>query len=44
MLLASAKAVKLGHSINPDFKIGMMMLGHPFYGETCKPEDQWRVC
>ena len=40
MLLASAKAVKLGHSINPDFKIGMMMLGHPFYGETCKPEDQ----
>jgi 6-phospho-beta-glucosidase len=41
ILLASAKAVKLGHSINPDFKIGMMMLGHPYYAETCKPEDQW---
>jgi 6-phospho-beta-glucosidase len=40
MLVASAKAVKLGHSINPEFKIGMMMLGHPFYAETCKPEDQ----
>lgn len=41
ILLASANAVKLGHSINPEFKIGMMMLGHPFYAETCKPEDQW---
>lgn len=40
MLVASAKAVKLGHSINPDFKIGLMVLGHPFYAETCKPEDQ----
>ncbi len=41
IFLASAKAVKLGHSINPEFKIGMMMLGHPVYAETCKPEDQW---
>lgn len=40
MMVASAKAVKLGHSINPDFKIGMMMLGQPFYAETCKPVDQ----
>ena len=40
VLLASARAVKLGHSINPDFKIGMMMLGQPFYAATCKPEDQ----
>ncbi len=40
MLVASAKAVKLGHRIHPDFKIGMMMLGQPFYAETCKPEDQ----
>ena len=40
ILLASAKAVKLGHTINPDFKIGMMMLGQPFFAETCKPEDQ----
>ncbi len=40
MLVASARAVELGHSINPDFKIGMMILGQPFYPETCKPEDQ----
>ncbi|MCE1254817.1 MAG: 6-phospho-beta-glucosidase [Anaerolineae bacterium] len=38
--LASARAVKLGHDINPDFKIGMMMLYPTFYAETCKPEDQ----
>ncbi|MGN1344332.1 MAG: 6-phospho-beta-glucosidase, partial [Traorella sp.] len=39
-LVASAKAVKLGHSINPEFKIGMMMMYPTFYGETCKPLDQ----
>lgn len=38
--IASAKAVKLGREINPDFKIGMMMLYPTFYAETCKPEDQ----
>ena len=40
MLVASAKAVKMGHSINPDFKIGLMTLYPTFYGETCNPEDQ----
>lgn len=40
MFVASAKAVKLGHSINPAFKIGMMMLYPTFYGETCHPLDQ----
>ena len=39
-MVASAKAVKLGHEINPNFKIGMMMMYPTFYGETCKPEDQ----
>jgi Beta-glucosidase/6-phospho-beta-glucosidase/beta-galactosidase len=39
-LVAGAKAVALGHSINSDFIIGMMMLLPPFYAETCKPEDQ----
>ncbi|WP_373128356.1 6-phospho-beta-glucosidase [Dielma fastidiosa] len=39
-LVASAEAVKLGHEINADFKIGMMMMYPTFYGETCKPEDQ----
>lgn len=38
--VASAKAVKLGHDICPDFKIGMMMLFPTLYAETCKPEDQ----
>lgn len=40
MLLASAKAVQLGHEIDPENKIGMMMLYPTFYPETCKPEDQ----
>ena len=38
--VASARAVKLGHKINPGFKIGMMMLYPTFYGETCNPSDQ----
>ena len=40
MLVASAKAVSLGHGINPDFQIGMMMLYLPVYAETCNPDDQ----
>ena len=40
LLVASAKAVKLGHEINPDFKIGNMICMPMFYPETCKPEDQ----
>ena len=39
VMVASAKAVKLGHSINPDFKIGMMVSYIPVYAMTCKPED-----
>ncbi|MNJ43613.1 Aryl-phospho-beta-D-glucosidase BglH [compost metagenome] len=38
-LVASAKAVKIGREINPDFKIGMMMLYPLSYAETCSPED-----
>ena len=38
--VASAKAVQIGHSIDPDNKIGMMMLYPTFYAETCNPEDQ----
>ena len=37
--VASAKAVKVGHEINPDFKIGMMMIYPWTYADTCKPED-----
>jgi 6-phospho-beta-glucosidase len=38
--VASAKAVQLGHEIDSENKIGMMLLYPLFYAETCKPEDQ----
>lgn len=38
-LIASAKAVKLGHDINPEFKIGCMLLYPLTYANTCNPED-----
>lgn len=37
--VASAKAVKLGREINPDFKIGCMLLYPLTYSETCNPSD-----
>ena len=37
--VASAKAVKLGHEINPDFKIGCMIAGSMSYPYTCHPND-----
>ena len=43
IFLASAKAVKLGHEINPDFKIGMMVSYIPSYPMTCRPEDMWEA-
>ena len=39
LLLASAKAVYLGHQINPDFQIGLMIANILFYPETCNPND-----
>lgn len=38
-LVASAKTVKLGHEINPEFKIGCMLAMCPIYPYSCKPED-----
>ena len=38
-LVASAKVVKLGHKINPDFKIGCMMAIVPLYPASPNPED-----
>lgn len=38
-LVASAKVVKLGHEINPDFKVGCMIAFIPIYPHTCAPED-----
>jgi 6-phospho-beta-glucosidase len=37
--VASAKAVKLGHSINPEFQIGCMVALMPTYPLTCHPQD-----
>lgn len=39
IFVASAKAVQLGHIINPDFKIGMMVAYIPAYPMSCRPED-----
>lgn len=39
MFIASAKAVDLGHHINPNFKIGCMIQYTPAYTKTCDPND-----
>lgn len=38
-LVASAKVVKMGHEINPDFKIGCMLGLLATYPLTCDPND-----
>lgn len=38
-LIASAKAVTLGHKINPNFKIGCMLSFVPVYPYSCHPDD-----
>lgn len=45
-LLASAKAVKLGHQIDKNNKIGCMLAYDLSYPHTCRPEDvleTWKV-
>jgi len=37
--VASAKVVKLGHQINPEFKIGCMLALVPLYPWSCNPDD-----
>ena len=39
MFVASAKAVQIGHEINPNFKIGCMIGGVCQNTYSCKPED-----
>ena len=39
LFVASAKAVQLGHKINPAFQIGMMISYIPSYPMTSRPED-----
>jgi 6-phospho-beta-glucosidase len=43
VLLAGAKAVILGHQINPEFKIGLMVANILFYPETCNPQDSLKL-
>ena len=38
-LVASARVVKIGHQINPNFKIGCMMAMVPLYPYSCNPDD-----
>lgn len=38
-LVASGLAVKIGHEINPDFKIGCMVIATPMYAMTSNPDD-----
>jgi 6-phospho-beta-glucosidase len=38
-LVASAKAVSLGHKINPNFQIGNMIAMIPIYPYSCRPAD-----
>ncbi|MEW4355143.1 glycoside hydrolase family 1 protein [Streptococcus pneumoniae] len=42
-LVASALATKIGHEINPDFKIGCMVLAMPAYPMTSDPRDALAV-
>lgn len=37
--VASAKAVQLGHSIDPDNRIGCMIAGNATYPYSCNPDD-----
>ncbi|MEG0453674.1 MAG: glycoside hydrolase family 1 protein, partial [Coprobacillus sp.] len=39
IFIASALAVKLGHEIDKDNQVGMMLANMLTYPETCKPED-----
>lgn len=42
MFVAAAKTVILGHQINPEFMIGMMVNYDEVYPEDCNPENMWQ--
>lgn len=42
-MIASARAVQMEHAINPDFKIGYMVLIMPAYPLMSRPEDAIEV-
>ena len=39
-LVASARAVKIAHSLNQDLRVGCMIAFGPTYGYSCAPKDQ----
>lgn len=39
-LLATAEAIHIAHQIDPDMKVGTMILYPCYYGRTCDPQDQ----
>jgi len=42
-LIASAKAVKIAHAINPDFMVGCMIAYVPVYSYSCNPRDMMQM-
>ncbi|WP_103064354.1 glycoside hydrolase family 1 protein [Actinomyces qiguomingii] len=40
-LVASASATRIAHEVNPDLKVGCMILAIPFYPLTPDPRDVW---
>ncbi|MBQ6333795.1 MAG: 6-phospho-beta-glucosidase [Erysipelotrichaceae bacterium] len=40
-LIASAKAVKLAHAIDPENKVGCMLAAGQYYPYSCDPKDVW---
>ena len=40
-LIASAKAVKLAHEIDPENKVGCMLAAGQYYPYSCNPDDVW---
>ena len=42
-LIASAKAVKIAHEINPEMMVGCMMAMTPIYPYSCNPDDMLKA-
>lgn len=42
-LIASAKAVKLAHEIDPENKVGCMLAAGQYYPYSCNPDDIWEA-
>ena len=42
-LIASARAVKLAHQIDPENKVGCMLAAGQYYPYSCNPNDVWEA-